>query len=155
MSCLALFCVEDRRQPTLCTSGAVSPLTWSPDKTTKSGFSSSSTLSTNSMVLGSASQCPPLWPGGSASLQWPRPVLRCRSDICMILNLPSFLILGTGFSSLAAGPLRMLRRGSVLALPVSRCRAPFLTSSQLGRGSTASAPKRMSTAVTAFLSSLA
>lgn len=101
----------------------------------------------------SASHLPPLCPGGSGSLQIPRPVLRCRSLTCRILNFPSFLTLGTGFSTLCGGPLRMLNRasGSSVGLSIS---SAFSRTSQPGRGSTASAPNRTSTAVITFFESL-
>ena len=43
-----------------CASGAVSPLTWSPERMIRSGFSSSRTDPTKSRVRGSASHWPPL-----------------------------------------------------------------------------------------------
>ncbi len=61
-------------------SGAVSPLTSSPERITRSGFSLSRTRPMKSRVRGSASHLPPLRVEGSASRQMPRPVERWRSE---------------------------------------------------------------------------
>ena len=78
-------------------SGAVSPLTWSPDKTTKLGFSESRILDTNSMVRGSASQCGLDVAVISTSRHVPSPVERCMSETCSTLNLPSLRTWRVGF----------------------------------------------------------
>ncbi|KAH3665652.1 hypothetical protein OGAPHI_003840 [Ogataea philodendri] len=68
-------------------SGESSPNTWSPVITTRSGFSSSSTVSTNSVVLRSASQYSPEDSFGHGSKHTPSSVEKCRSATWRILNL--------------------------------------------------------------------